>query len=489
MKRELENEFEREQSFCEIPTEVWVETLVNLLSECTKGYHYIASVDELVLLESLRLVNHFLCDTIDSLVMSLVRFLPVPILERMTARSLSRFTGLKRVVITENLPTCVIDALPGMSRLGALNLCANLVTDTHLACLTQLTELCVLAFRACNIGNPGLFSLTNLVTLQLGDNRHVTDEALGRLINLTHLDLERNRVITDAGISTLTCLTWLSLQKQRHITDNGLRSLTGLTSLSLLTNKRVTNTGLSCLTNLVDLDLENNSRITDAALFALTSLTCLDIRWASGISDSSLSRLTNLTELSVGWSRDDADEVPLARVPTDASIRRLSCLRELLLEPGNNRITGHGISRLTALTSLCVRNNDEINDAALRRLINLTRLDVSDTIYIHQIPRRLTALRHLDISFSGVEEASLAYLTNLVELNAANYFCKEEDIVSMRLERMQQLDWLGVCKLETVPLRIQEAIIERGGEIQEVVRQYAHALDVDPDLVEQPDVI
>lgn len=408
MKRQIENDTDDAHSVVNLPTELWVQTLANLLGLCDHDRYHFRDEENLHAMESIRLVSRFLRDTIDSLVMSLISFIPDDILDRIDTRSLSRFTGLRRVVITTNTPDCVLVCVHTLPRLSALDMYENRILDYRMATLTRLTELNLYNISIA-IGDTALAALTNLVTLVLQSNRLVTDQTLSVLTNLTRLDLTCNRVITDVGVSGLTSLTSLSLFEQRGVTDEGLRCLTRLTSLSLVDNRRITNHGLSGLTNLVSLDLEQNKRVTDHGLIQLTNLVELDARYMLGISDVSL-------------------------------------------------------ARLVALESLNIASNDAITDSALKRLTRLKHLDVSYTTGIGFLPLPcMPQLKTLNISHSELSVPVNFSMANLRELRLAGW--SKESIALMGLERMPELRTIEVDARKLLSARVRRAIRNRGGVV------------------------
>ena len=67
-----------------------------------------------------------------------------------------------------------------------------------------------------------LSSFTSLTTLDLGDNKNITDSGLAPLTSLTTLNLGSNNNITDSGLAPLTSLTILYFDYNKNITDSCL---------------------------------------------------------------------------------------------------------------------------------------------------------------------------------------------------------------------------------------------------------------------------
>src|SRR3989344_4428766 len=65
----------------------------------------------------------------------------------------------------------------------------------------------------------------NFTSLNLWNNKSITDESLGKLINLTYLDLTYNNSITDKALGKLVTLASLNLSCNKSITDESLGKL------------------------------------------------------------------------------------------------------------------------------------------------------------------------------------------------------------------------------------------------------------------------
>lgn len=137
--------------------------------------------------------------------------------------------------------------------------------------------------RLSNNCLKNLKNLSNLEELNLGTNRIIDNELFinKKLTNLKRLSLTESGSdryckttykITDEALSCLPNLTFLDLSDDPLITDQGIQNLTTLMTLKMGSNHNITDTGIQNLTNLTDLDLGSNSNITYNTLKTLTKL-------------------------------------------------------------------------------------------------------------------------------------------------------------------------------------------------------------------------
>lgn len=285
------------------------------------------------------------------------------------------------------------------------------VNDTVLAELRCLTHLNLKKSR--QISDLGLTSLADtLLSLNLEDNRGISDDGLSVMTNLTSLRLTDNVLISDRSVSVLTALTSLKLDGTRnilsdeslscllelrtlvpseHITDAGLEPLANLTNLranaalsgSVLAGKqlsklrlhkryrnlRIANGDIARQTSLTVLTLCADSTIGDDGVAGLTSLKALDCNRL--ITDVGLHSLTNLTRLSLTDPHPGRND----NVCTDASVSRLINLRVLILDD-HRFVTDCALSCLTNLRELYLCRNPIITDSGISGLTNLRVLDV-----------------------------------------------------------------------------------------------------------------
>lgn len=227
-----------------------------------------------------------------------------------TDASLSLLTNLTSLHIGGN-KNVTITCLFHLSNLNQLNdydlktESVGLNSFTPIAVLLRLTNLTSLDLgEDWDLTISDLLQLTNLKSLNLGEGKNTNIDnisltSLLLLTNLTRLDLAENREIRDAGLRGLTNLRELNLGGNQKITDAGLFLLTNLTSLKLGWNYKIKDRGLFLLTNLTRLDLGcNQTTITDNALLRLTNLTYLKLGRNVQITNSALKKLTKLIDCS-----------------------------------------------------------------------------------------------------------------------------------------------------------------------------------------------
>ena len=337
--------------------------------------------------------------------------------------------------------------------------------SAHTAELQSLTALRSLSVRkAGNEDLSALCALTRLVSLDLGDCSHVTDEGLSWLRHLTalaRLDLRRGARITDRGVQQLRHLrsvTTLALEGCPHVTDEGLgalwplRSLTdlrvagcqgitdsalGLPPLPLLTavalGRGITDHGLAALrpwTRLASLELICCSSVTDRGLLDLrhlTTLASLRLEYCSRVTDSGLeglSSLTGLSSLSLVWCGGvtGTSLTSLAPLSSLATLKIDSCYG----------LTDAGVSALLSscgsLTSLGLTHLEHVTDRGFRDLCrlkgcSLTALDIRCCPGINDdglsSALSIPSLASLDASFCrGFSDAALTgSLGNLTSLS------------------------------------------------------------------------
>ncbi|MBD2009511.1 leucine-rich repeat domain-containing protein [Microcoleus sp. FACHB-45] len=303
-----------------------------------------------------------------------------------------------------------ISSLGSLTNLTTLDLGNNQITDiSPLGSLTNLTKLNLWANQITDIS--ALRELTNLTTLELNKNQITDISSLGWLTNLTTLELNRNQITDISSLGWLTNLTRLELSDNQITDISSLGSLTNLTWLDLRDNQINDISSLGSLTNLKSLDLRDNQINDISSLGSLTNLKSLQL-WRNQITDiSSLGSLTNLTRLEL---RDN-------QITDISSLGSLTNLTWLDLR--DNQINDiSSLGSLTNLTELPLRNN-QINDiSSLGSRTNLRALDLYNN-QINDISSlgSLTNLRGLDLCNNQITDISpLGSLTNLTTLTLTN---------------------------------------------------------------------
>jgi internalin A len=189
-------------------------------------------------------------------------------------------------------------------------------------------------------GQSGRDEQRQIIRVNFGNNRQVTDAGLRELAGLTLLtDLNLYGTnVTDAGLKELAPLKnlkTLNLRKTR-LTDAGIETLAGFGQLTRLDldDTAVTGAGLgklASLKNLVHLGLESTG-LTDAAMIEigrLRHLTDLDLR-KTRVTDAGIRELASLDKLRY-LSLPNLDDRMLAELHT---IGKLHVIREAVSHEG-----------------------------------------------------------------------------------------------------------------------------------------------------------
>eukprot|EP01128_Nolandella_sp_AFSM9_P004488 TRINITY_DN2019_c0_g1_i2.p1 TRINITY_DN2019_c0_g1~~TRINITY_DN2019_c0_g1_i2.p1 ORF type:complete len:227 (-),score=27.57 TRINITY_DN2019_c0_g1_i2:73-729(-) len=149
-----------------------------------------------------------------------------------------------------------------------------------------------------------------------------------------------------------------------------------VTSLSLDHPLEESGSVLLPFTNLTSLTLLNDVVISDDVLSSLSGLLCLELglKGYELISDAGISPLSNLTSLAI---RD-------VSLVTDAGILPLTNLTSLYLE-GNDLISDDGVSSLTNLATLKLEFDELITDAGISSLSGLTSLKLEGNQFVTDV--------------------------------------------------------------------------------------------------------
>jgi Leucine-rich repeat (LRR) protein len=269
--------------------------------------------------------------------------------------------------------------------------------------------------------------LSNLITLELYDNKITDISVLSTLTNLTELYLDNNKITDISVLSTLTNLTELKLNNNK-ITDISILSiLTNLTELELNNNQITDINGLSTLTNLTKLYLHDN-KITDiSVLSTLTNLTRLSLSNIQITDISGLSTLTNLTEL---YLYDN-------KITDISGLSTLTNLTELDL--CGNKITDiSGLSTLTNLTYLYLDNNQITDLSPLQSLSNLNYA----SIYGVRLPKKYFLHQHEWLSQWVLEEENAEIRRLLIQVIGYDRICQE--LEATELDSWQEYSLLKI---------------------------------------------
>jgi hypothetical protein len=276
--------------------------------------------------------------------------------------------------------------------------------------------------------------LTHSVTCLETSSPQLTDNVLCRYPSLSHIYFESdNAFVSDAGLRALTNLRSLCCPPM-GITDEGLASLTALTSLTSYHDRA--RLFIAPLTNLRTLKYWNGT-LVESTLALHTNLTDLSVRECDRI--YGLTHLTNLIALDV----KNCDWI------TESSVSRLTQLRSLELDV-YDRNTDNAISGLLNLQTLylVIYEPGGITNAAMLGLTNLTFLsmDGNGTITNDAISM-LTSLTGLELIYDGrITYRGIKSLTNLTYLNLYG----NETVSDRALKRLTKLRHLDLTECELI---------------------------------------
>lgn len=279
----------------------------------------------------------------------------------------------------------------------------NNITDLSVQYLINISIL------ICNkvITDTSIAKLTNLVTLDIGDNTSISDYSLSNLSKLKQLLLNDTcSKISDNSISQLTSLTKLHLGNNDicYITNNSIAKLTNLVSLNISNNQYIDNILLPNLKTLY-----TNHKLVDSSIKTLTSLTHLYCISNDNFTDSVVCNLPKLTLLSCGFNNNF----------TDITLYTLSRLK--YLDCGfNSKFTDNGLSQLTKLKTLYCSYNNNFTNTSLPKLLNLTYLNCgSNNNFTARGIVNLINLKEL-VCYHGHNRVNIIDLKPLINLKKIN---------------------------------------------------------------------
>lgn len=142
------------------------------------------------------------------------------------------------------------------------------------------------------------------------------------------------------------------------------------------------------------------------------NIRCLELKEGMGIKDDTIRHLRGLKMLYI--NPHSREETPSSNCITDKGISDLTNL--CILDVGEMQIGDNGVSRLTSLTELYMRDNDKITDNGIRNMTNLKHLMCNNLVTDESICH-LVKLRDLILcGNSAISDKSISRLTNLTVL-------------------------------------------------------------------------
>jgi hypothetical protein len=254
-----------------VPPEVFVYTVLHHAFG-----RRIYSVEQYAQLQAMRQVNEEWRRLIDEEVIPRIDYITWHVVVQMSPEEFSRYPSLKKLTLPADGVSAA--ALTSLTNLRALDF-VEVGNSRYERVVSRLTNLRQLRIPA-GVYNEDLVPLTNLVRLDVSNNRNVDDVALIYLTNLETLIMDMNYTIDGSSFPALRKLRKLDMSRfkeDKAITDETLSQATGLTELRMGNNRHITDAGLAPLTALESLWLSKDQRITDAALRGMTRLVELGI--------------------------------------------------------------------------------------------------------------------------------------------------------------------------------------------------------------------
>mgnify|MGYP003418534252 FL=1 len=238
-------------------------------------------------------------------------------------------------------------------------------------------------------------------------------EILSRLDNQSIVNMRVNKHM--AALAP-TCVFQLDLDKNpaadgRHLPNistliaSHMSSLKHFSNVTDLNISRCDLINISRMTKLKILNISHNYEVCNEDITGLTNLTTLDM-FGTNISDAGIQMLTNLTNLEIG-----------SRGISNHGLRNLTKLQSLLA--CESAITD--VSYLPQLKELYLNGDSRICDENMRKLTNLTLLNISSNKTITDAGIFGLNLRVLKLcNNKTITNKGLRGITSLVSLNACN---------------------------------------------------------------------
>ncbi|MGH4139022.1 leucine-rich repeat domain-containing protein [Clostridium sp.] len=241
---------------------------------------------------------------------------------------------------TEGKHIANLSGIEHLTNLSSLDLGNNQISNVGpLKDLTSLTNLNLATNQISNI--EPLKNLTNLTNLDLGTNQMSDIEPLKGLTNLTNLNLAANKMSNIESLKNLTKLTNLDLATNQMSNIEPLKGLTNLTNLDLATNQISNIESLKGLTNLIDLDLATNQMNNIDSLKGLTNLTSLDLATNQMSNIDPIKELDNLIELNLETNqiKDYSPAVVYCKSIVNIDIANTDIAPKQKIISGGNQVT------------------------------------------------------------------------------------------------------------------------------------------------------
>lgn len=210
--------------------------------------------------------------------------------------------------------------------------------------------------------------------------------------------------------------------------SNLVKRFTNIRTLIARYNDQLEDEHLQCLSHLTTLDMSlkeyiggcgiNTMAITDHGVMNLTNLTSLNLCGHEGITNRAIQHLTNLKQLNISGENNGCYKDNYTSQINHEGISKLTNLTKLSLK-NNNVVFPHGCLILPMLTSLSLSYNMAMDDVSLQKMTGLTELNISSNDMISDnCLSQLVHLKVLNISWNDlITNIGITPLTALTELN------------------------------------------------------------------------
>jgi len=243
------------------------------------------------------------------------------------------------------------------------------------------------------------------------------------------------RAVLELEFRKLSCVsyTWSRLihelarvhfQENKTVSNWVLRHFSDIEVLNCIYNSiHITYDTMVSLTNLKELSIRDNKHVPSSkAVQQLTTLTKLTLCYKNSITDECLKNLINLKSFSIG---------SVKRI-TDQGLVNMKCLEKLKID-SNENITDQGLEMLSStLTTLLLHGKISITDVGLKKMTNLTKLDLLTSEISNDAVQSLVNLKSICIhTISKITFQGISSLKNLITLEIYSNPIKNKELNSM----------------------------------------------------------
>ncbi|CAL6093126.1 Conserved_hypothetical protein [Hexamita inflata] len=363
---------------------------------------------------------------------------------------------LLRILTLRRNKAIDLSSLHCLENLEELDLSYNITV--YINPLQHLKQLQILKLSYCNLKSvQTLEPLTNLVELDVSGNKNIDLQLLKYLVNLKKLNISKTKTYKIDDLQPLNNLEELNISYNEIANINVLKYFLNLSNLNLTETKiqnieilqfeqlkefNISNypeidfqpvqkmvllqklslcgnmleniSFLEGLINLEHLNLFNNENLADITpLQYLVNLTNLDISLCEINNFSSLQTLVNLEVLDITGNKINNIQhlkdlvkltslnISLNSVQDISVLKKFKCLKQLCLG-GNKGVDITPLQYLTQLTFLDAYECELYEISALRTLVNLEYLNISENYIFYFYP-----IRDLDVEVFSIDNLNI----------------------------------------------------------------------------------